>query len=68
MPSRRWVELAAAAVLVAAALEEFGYLRHRLARQARAWWEDIEHRDHYGTERSTLDVLVPRILLRRMRA
>ncbi len=67
MPSRRWIEFAAGVVLVAAALEEFDYLRHRVSRQARAWWEDVEHRDHYGIERSTLDVLVPRILARRLR-
>lgn len=66
--SRRWVELAAGAVLVAAALEEAAYLLHRMSREARAWWEDVEHRDHYGMERSTLDFLVPRIMSRRFRA
>lgn len=66
--SRRWVELAAGAVLVAAAAEEVSYLRHRLRRQTQAWWDEAEHRDHYGVERSMLDLLLPRILVRRLRA
>ena len=57
--------MAAGTVLALAALEEFTYLRHRLARQARSWWEDFEHREHYGLERSTLDALAPWILPRR---
>ncbi len=55
-------------MLVAAAAEELSYLRHRLRRQTQAWWDEAEHRDHYGVERSMLDLLLPRILVRRLRA
>lgn len=65
--SHRWVELAAGAVLLMAALEELAYVRQRLARAGRTWWQDLEHRDHSGMERSTLNALGPWIMARRFR-
>lgn len=63
----KWVEALAIGVVALSAAEEMRYARHRLASRTRSWWEEKEHQERYGIERSLLESLAPLILTHRLR-
>ena len=59
--ARRWIEIAAAVVLVAATVEELSHVRYRMRRAATGWWEDFDHHERLRLELAALDSLARRL-------